>query len=84
MTLLPFFDLSYALDCARFSCSYTHLGQIPEAFASVAFEERPKLREMLLLGGSISAQEAKEAGLVTDVVLGGGVGAGIMEEIVPR
>ena len=71
VTLLPYFDIIFASDKATFSLNtYAKLGQVPEGFASHTFPSS-NLRvfnEMLLLGKTITASEAKEIGLVSSVI----------------
>ena len=83
VTLLSYFDIVFASDKATFSVeTYAKLGQIPEAFAShvFPFHNRVILNEMLLLGKTITASEATNAGLVSSVVWPDK----FLEEIVPR
>lgn len=82
VTLLPLFDIVYANDKALFTTDYAKIGQIPEAFASVtmAGTGHHSLSEMFLLGRVLTAQEAKDKGLVSAVVWPDK----FLEEIVPR
>ena len=71
VTLLPYFDIIFASDKATFSLStYAKLGQVPEGFASHTFpsSNHRVFNEMLLLGKTITASEAKEIGLVSSVI----------------
>ena len=71
VTLLPYFDITFASDKATFSLNtYAKPGQVPEGFVSHAFpsSNRRIFNEMLLLGKSITASEAKENGLVSSVI----------------
>ena len=71
VTILPYCDIVYASDKATFSLeAYAKLGQIPEAFAYHVFpsNNRAGFNELLLLGKSITATEAKELGLVSSVI----------------
>jgi len=67
--LLPYFDLVFASDKATFSASYVELQQIPEAFANTNIFHNPKVaRKLLLRGKTITAEEALDYGLVSEVV----------------
>ena len=71
VTLLSYCDIIFASDKATFSLNtYAKLGQIPEGFASHVFpaNNRTRFNEMLLLGKTITASEAKEFGLVSSVI----------------
>ena len=71
VTLLPYFDIVFASDKATFSLNnYAKLGQVPEGYAShtIQSSNRRMFNEMLLLGKSITASEAKENGLVSSVI----------------
>jgi chromodomain protein Y len=80
VTLLPLFDIVYANDKAQFSSYYSRLGQVPEACASVLLPMASPVREMLLLGRALSAQELVTLGLVTQSFFPGR----LMEETIPR
>lgn len=80
VTMLPLFDLVYANDKAAFSTFYSRLGQVPEACASVLLPAASAVREMLLLGRSLTAQELVTLGLVTQAFFPGR----LMEEAIPR
>ena len=83
VTLLSYFDIVFASDKATFSIdTYAKLGQIPEAFASHVFpsNSRASFNEMLLLGKTITATEAKGFGLVSSVIWPDK----FLENIVPR
>lgn len=80
VTLLPLFDIVYANDKAQFSSYYSRLGQVPEACASVLLPTASPVREMLLLGRALSAQELVTLGLVTQSFFPGR----LMEETIPR
>jgi len=80
VTLLPLFDIVYANDKAQFSSFYSRLGQVPEACASVLLPMASPVREMLLLGRALSAQELVTLGLVTQSFFPGR----LMEETIPR
>ena len=81
VTLLPYFDVIYASDKATLRVDYPRLSQIPEAFASVTMANSPSaLRELILLGRTISASEACSYGLISSVVWPDK----FLEEIVPR
>ena len=76
--LLPYFDIVYASDKAEFSLDYARLGHIPEAFASQT--KVAECRELMLNLTKFTATMAKEAGLVSDVILPNK----FLEEIVPK
>ena len=76
--LLPYFDIVYASDKAEFSLEYARLGHIPEAFASQT--KVAECRELMLNLTKFTATMAKEAGLVSDVILPNK----FLEEIVPK
>jgi len=76
--LLPYFDIVYASDKADFSLEYARLGHIPEAFASQT--KLADCRELMLNLTKFTATMAKEAGLVSDVILPNK----FLEEIVPK
>lgn len=80
VTILPLFDLVYANDKAQFSTFYTRLGQIPEACASLLLPLASPVREMLLTGRALTAQELVTLGVVTQAFFPGR----LMEEVVPR
>ena len=81
VTLLPYFDVIYASDKATLRVDYPRLSQIPEAFASVTMANSPSaLRELILLGRTITASEACSYGLISSVVWPDK----FLEEIVPR
>ena len=80
VTLLPLFDIVYANDKAQFTSFYSRLGQVPEACASVLLPMASPVREMLLVGRSLSAQEMVTLGLVTQSFFPGR----LMEEAIPR
>ena len=83
VTILSYFDIVFASDKATFSIeTYAKLGQIPEAFAShvIPSNSRASFNEMLLLGRTITATEAKGFGLVSSVIWPDK----FLENIVPR
>jgi len=73
-TTLALCDLVYASETATFNTPFTLLGQTPEACSSYLF---PKImggnraNEVLLAGRKLTAKEAFDRGLVTDVFPGG-------------
>ncbi|KAI1902226.1 hypothetical protein AGOR_G00042530 [Albula goreensis] len=70
VTLLGLFDTVYATDRATFHTPFTKLGMFPEGCSSYTFPRMmgaAKASEMLLFGRKLSAAEAREQGLVTDV-----------------
>jgi len=82
MTMLPLFDIVYANDKATFSTFYSRLGQIPEGAASVNFNQLKggALAEMMLTGRSLSADQMKQEGVVSQIFFPGR----LMEEVIPR
>jgi len=70
-TALPLCDAVYASDAARFSTPFTKLSQTPEGCSTELFPAlmgRLRGTEVLALGGTLTAQEAKRSGLVTEVL----------------
>lgn len=70
-TILPLCDAAYASDSARFTTPFTKLSQSPEGCSTELFPVlmgRMRATEALALGGTLTAQEAKRSGLVTDVL----------------
>jgi len=82
MTILPLFDIVYASDKANFSTFYSRLGQIPEGAASVNLTRMRggALGEMLLTGRSLTAEQMKDEGIVSQIFFPGR----LMEEAIPR
>lgn len=71
VAMLPLFDLVYASDKASFHCPYTLLGQCPEACSSYTFPSVmgfAMANELLMRGRKITALEAFQVGLVSQVV----------------
>jgi peroxisomal 3,2-trans-enoyl-CoA isomerase len=71
VTTLSFCDAIYASTNATFATPFTSLGQSPEACSSYLFPRimGPKVaNEVLLFGRSLTADEAKSVGFVTDVI----------------
>ncbi|CAH1778831.1 unnamed protein product, partial [Owenia fusiformis] len=69
-TVLGLFDLVYAADNATFNTPFSALGQSPEGCSSYTFPKimgTTKANEMLLFNRKLTAQEACERGLVTEV-----------------
>ena len=69
--LLPLFDLVYASDTATFHMAYATLGQVPEAGASISLSQRIGIslaNELLLAGRRLTAREALQRGLVSDLI----------------
>ncbi|VDK36561.1 unnamed protein product [Taenia asiatica] len=69
--ILPLFDLVYASDLASFHTAYATLGQVPEAGATYTLAQKvgsPLANDLLLAGRRLSAREALQRGLVSDVV----------------
>ena len=70
-TMLLHCDLVYAAPNSRLQLPFVNLGLVPEAASSLllpALVGYQRAAELLLLGEAFSAQEAKEIGLVTEVV----------------
>ncbi|XP_054478873.1 enoyl-CoA delta isomerase 2, mitochondrial [Anoplopoma fimbria] len=70
VTLLGLFDLVYATDRASFHTPFTQLGQSAEGCSSYTFPKimgPAKASEMLLFNKKLSAVQACELGLVTEV-----------------
>uniref|UniRef100_A0A8C4QPI8 Enoyl-CoA delta isomerase 2 n=1 Tax=Eptatretus burgeri TaxID=7764 RepID=A0A8C4QPI8_EPTBU len=70
VTILGLFDLVYAVDSATFHTPFTKLGQSPEGCSSYTFPKImgiPKGSELLLFNKKISAREAYNLNLVTEV-----------------
>ncbi len=81
-TLLMHCDLVYASERAKFSTPFLDLGLVPEAASSLLMVQRmgyARAFEMLVLGNTLSAAAAKEAGLVNAVVASGDLEAHVME-----
>lgn len=69
-TILGLFDLVYASDKATFNTPFTKLGQHPEGCSSYTFPRimgLAKATEVLLFGKTLTAREAYNVGLVTEV-----------------
>nr|XP_058972975.1 enoyl-CoA delta isomerase 2-like [Pocillopora verrucosa] len=70
VTVMGLFDLIYASDKATFHTPFMELGQSPEGCSSFMFPRimgPAKSNEMLLAGRKLTAVEARDCGLVTDV-----------------
>ncbi|KAM7390006.1 hypothetical protein PAMA_008261 [Pampus argenteus] len=70
VTLLGLFDLVYATERASFHTPFTQLGQSPEGCSSYTFPKimgTAKASEMLLFNKKLTAAQACELGLVTEV-----------------
>lgn len=71
VAVLPLFDLVYASDISSFHAAYTTLGQVPEAGASYTLAAKlssPVANDLLLAGRRLTAREAQECGLISDVL----------------
>lgn len=71
VTIMGLFDLVYASDQATFHTPFMELGQSPEGCSSFLFPRimgPAKANEMLLAGRKLTAMEAHQCGLVTDVI----------------
>ncbi|CAL1536535.1 unnamed protein product [Lymnaea stagnalis] len=72
VTPLPLCDVVYATDLATFHTPFSALGQSPEACSSYTFPKimgYSKANEMLLFNKKITAAEAKQVNLVSEVFL---------------
>uniref|UniRef100_A0A915DZ17 Enoyl-CoA hydratase n=1 Tax=Ditylenchus dipsaci TaxID=166011 RepID=A0A915DZ17_9BILA len=70
-TTLALFDCVVCTDDAYFSCPFTKLGLLPEGTSSLSFPlimGHSKAAQMLLFSEKMSANEAKQAGLVNIVI----------------
>ncbi|XP_015210254.1 enoyl-CoA delta isomerase 2 isoform X1 [Lepisosteus oculatus] len=70
VTLLGLFDVVYATDRATFHTPFSQLGQSPEGCSSYVFPKimgNAKANEMLLFNKKLTAHEACNLGLVTEV-----------------
>lgn len=70
-TMLLHCDLVYACDTASFSLPFVHLGLCVEAGASLLLPRlcgHQKATELTLLGEAFDAEQAKDLGLVTQIV----------------
>ncbi|XP_061876829.1 enoyl-CoA delta isomerase 2, mitochondrial isoform X1 [Entelurus aequoreus] len=70
VTILGMFDLVYATECATFHTPFSQLGQSPEGCSSYTYPRimgASKACEMLLFNKKLTALQACELGLVTEV-----------------
>ncbi|XP_075437366.1 enoyl-CoA delta isomerase 2-like [Ascaphus truei] len=70
VTILGMFDLVYATDRATFQTPFSQLGQTPEGCSSYTFPRimgLAKATEVLLFNKLLTAREACDLGLVTEV-----------------
>ncbi|XP_021960613.1 enoyl-CoA delta isomerase 2 [Folsomia candida] len=70
VTSLPFFDAVFATERATFNTPFTALGQTPEACSSFFLPRimgYAKATQMLLFGTKITAREAEQCGLITEI-----------------
>ena len=70
VTMLPLFDMVIASDKAEFYLPYFQLEQVPEGGATYTFPDifGKQVSNRLFLGKKISAQEAKNIGLITEII----------------
>ena len=71
VTMLMHFDLVYAAPNAVFSTPFLDLGLVPEAGSSLLMPRvmgHVKAFEMLVLGAPFTAERARDAGLINDIV----------------
>ncbi|KAF7249490.1 hypothetical protein EG68_09343 [Paragonimus skrjabini miyazakii] len=71
VAILPLCDLVYVSDAATLQLPYTQLGQTPEggvSFTLCSLIGLPSANELLLAGRKMSAREAMERGLVSDLL----------------
>ncbi|KAK8374886.1 hypothetical protein O3P69_009725 [Scylla paramamosain] len=71
VTILPLFDLVYASDKATFHAPFVQLGVVAEGCSSYTFPRlmgMGKAAEVLLFGKKLTAKEASDRGLVTEVL----------------
>lgn len=71
VTVMALADFVYASDTATFHTPFTSLGQSPEGCSSYTFPKimgGARASEVLLAGRKLTAHEAFERGLVTDVI----------------
>ncbi|XP_045109297.1 enoyl-CoA delta isomerase 2-like isoform X2 [Portunus trituberculatus] len=71
VTMLPLFDVVYASDKATFHTPFVQLGLVAEGCSSYIFPRlmgMGKAAEVLLFGKKLTAEEASDRGLVTEVL----------------
>nr|CAH8874356.1 unnamed protein product [Trichobilharzia regenti] len=71
VAILPLCDIVYVSDSATFYMPYTRLGQIPEAASTYTLSSligMPLASELLLAGRKLSAREALQRGLASDII----------------
>lgn len=70
LTMLPLFDMVYASDKAYFQAPFTSIGLVAEGCSTYTFPKvfgKSKAGDMLYLGHKLSALEAKQYGLVSEL-----------------
>eukprot|EP01084_Bolivina_argentea_P039820 73587_1 len=70
VTMLGLFDIVYAVNNATFHTPFSSLGQSPEGLSSLTFVQKmglSKANEVLLLGKKLTANEAKENNLISEI-----------------
>ena len=73
-TTLPLFDLVFAHPSATFLAPFSRLGQAPEGCSTFTFPQlmgTARATELLILGKKINAEQAKDLGLVNEIIPGG-------------
>ncbi|KAH9591248.1 Chromodomain Y-like protein 2, variant 2 [Schistosoma haematobium] len=71
VAILPLCDIVYISDSATFYMPYTRLGQIPEGASTYTLNSlvgMPLANELLLAGRKLSAREALQRGLASDLL----------------
>ena len=72
-TILPLFDLVFATPTATFLAPFSQLGQAPEGCSTLTFPRLmggARATEILLMGKRINSEQAKNVGLVNEIISG--------------
>ena len=72
-TTLPLFDLVFATPTATFLAPFSRLGQAPEGCSTFTFPQlmgTARATEVLLMGKKINSEQAKNLGLVNEIIPG--------------